>query len=150
MSSSSSSSSSYAVDHDLVAVPGAVRPLDPAAVAAAAATSSSSSSSPPAYTIDDVAKELQPWLRWDGSRNCCNKTLVYLLYLFGNVPWAGLLFGAICDSIALGVVFAVLVMMWAPAITLAKNVSPKALQFYVEHPETVSYTHLTLPTIYSV
>ena len=137
-----SSSSSYAVNQpDLVAVPGTGRPLDPAAAAAAtaaavAATESSSlSSSYPAYTIDDVAKELQPWLRCDASRNSCNKMLLCFLYLLGSSVWVGLVFGGICNSIPLGITFMVLCMLWAPACVMAMNVSPEALQFYVEHPE---------------
>ena len=60
-------SSSYAVQQpDVVAAPGVAPPFDPAA---AATSSSSPASVSPAYTINDVAKELQPWLRWDGSRN---------------------------------------------------------------------------------
>ena len=67
--------------------------------------------------------------------NFRNTTLLSLLYLTGQAPFCGLFFGAICDSLPLGIAFGVLCMPWAVAIVLAKNVSPEALQFYAKHPE---------------
>ena len=89
----------------------------------------------PSYTIDDVAKELRPWLRWDGSRNAKNKVLVALVYMLGPGLWYGLFLGGIYNSVPLEITFAALMATWAVSAMVANNVSPEALQFYVEHPD---------------
>ena len=130
----SSSASSYAVKNlDLNgSTPRTVQPLNN--------DEDFCSNTTPSYTIDDVAKELRPRLRWDGSRSPRNKLLFTFAFLLGNGPWAGLFFGGICDSVPLGLVFTALMLPWIAAVLVTKNVSPEALQFYVEHPDAAKKT----------